>query len=239
VTVADAAAVNAAIRAGNAVRVRDLLRGATDKERGAVLKALKPFLQQLVAAWPLLAPHQPEVIAAHLLSALSEGLVPGRSAASTAARAVARLRGTFGLIGHVALVVVLGDPSAPQTILEIAWVNSALSVSFVDEEGRTHTEYLFRKMENGKLFMHDAATWTYPEGAQRMSQASHIETAQFRPDGYASRTIDDSSAGQIEKTEYTDVPVENNWEPMPEFGHWESVARYNRDAPPNPDQPRL
>lgn len=128
--------------------------------------------------------------------------------------------------------VVLGDPGAPQAILDIAWVNSALRVSFVDEEGRSHTEYLFRKMENGKLFMHDATTWTYPEGSRRKSQASHIEEAQFRPDGYASRTIDDSSAGQIEKTEYTDVPVENNWEPMPEFGHWESVARYDRDAPP-------
>jgi hypothetical protein len=43
-------------------------------------------------------------------------------------------------------------------------------------------------MENGKLFMHDTATWTYPEGARDMSGASHIEEAQFRPDGYASRT---------------------------------------------------
>lgn len=130
--------------------------------------------------------------------------------------------------------VVLGDPAAPQAILEIAWENSALSVSFVDEEGRTHTQYLFRTMDNGKLFMHDATTWTYPEGACRKSQASYIETAQFRPDGYASRAIDDSSAGRTEKTEYTDVPVETNWEPVPEFGHWESVARYDRGAPPNP-----
>jgi uncharacterized protein DUF6493 len=77
----------------------------------------KVFLNsQLVAAWPLLAPHQPEVIAAHLLSALSEGLVPGRSAASTAARAVARLRGTFGLIGHVALVAGLASAEADARI---------------------------------------------------------------------------------------------------------------------------
>jgi len=71
---------------------------------------------ELVAAWPLLAPHQPEVIAAHLLSALSEGLVPGRSAASTAARAVARLRGTFGLTGHVALVAGLASAEADARI---------------------------------------------------------------------------------------------------------------------------
>lgn len=126
--------------------------------------------------------------------------------------------------------VVLGDPGAPQAILEIG--RSALRVSFVDEEGRTNTQYLFRKMENGMLFLGDVTTWAYPEGAEDMSEASRIESAQLRPDGYASRTIDDSSTDQIEKTEYMDVPVETNWEPMPEFGHWESVARYDRDAPP-------
>jgi hypothetical protein len=39
---------------------------------------------EIVAAWPLLAPHQPELIAAHLLRPLSDGLEPGRSAATVA-----------------------------------------------------------------------------------------------------------------------------------------------------------
>jgi hypothetical protein len=128
--------------------------------------------------------------------------------------------------------VVLGDPAAPRIILEVAWMNAALGVSFFDEEGRMHTEYLFGKTDTGKLFMHNVTTWSYPEGARSKSQASYIETAQFRPDGYASRTLENSSAGRIKKTEYTDVPMDANWEPIPEFGHWESVARYDRDAPP-------
>lgn len=81
---------------------------------------------ELVAAWPLLAPHQPELITAHLLSALSEGLVPGRSAASTAVRAVARLGGSFGLVGHVALVAGLSSAEPDARIAAAdAWAQLA------------------------------------------------------------------------------------------------------------------
>src|SRR5260370_41994084 len=48
----------------------------------------------MIAAWHLLAPHDPELIAAHLLSPLSDGLGPGRNAAVTAVRGVATLAGT-------------------------------------------------------------------------------------------------------------------------------------------------
>ena len=44
---------------------------------------------EIVAAWPLLAPHQPELIAAHLLRPLSDGLEPGRSAATVAVNCLA------------------------------------------------------------------------------------------------------------------------------------------------------
>lgn len=127
--------------------------------------------------------------------------------------------------------VVLGNTASPEAILEVAWENAYLGVSFIDEEGRIHTKYIFRKMENGKLFLRDVTVWNYPEGAQFEFEADHIESVEFRPDGYASRTVDDSASDQIEKTEYTDVPVETNWEPVPEFGHWESVARYDRETP--------
>jgi hypothetical protein len=71
---------------------------------------------EIVAAWPLLAPHHPELITAHLLCALSEGLVPGRSAASTAVRALAKLNGAFGILGHVALVAGLASAEADARI---------------------------------------------------------------------------------------------------------------------------
>lgn len=127
--------------------------------------------------------------------------------------------------------VVLGDPAAPQAVLEVAWKNSYIGVSFIDEEGRTHTSYDFRKQDDGRLFMTEVTVWTYPEGAQFEFEASVIENVYFRPDGYARRTLDDRSSDQIKATEYADVPMDTNWEPVPEFGHWESIARYDRDTP--------
>jgi hypothetical protein len=81
----------------------------------------------LVAAWPLLAPHHPELMATHLLSALSEGLAPGRSAASTAVGAVARLAGMpFGPIAHLALVAGLASAEADARIAAAeAWAQLA------------------------------------------------------------------------------------------------------------------
>jgi len=43
-------------------------------------------LDEMIAAWHLLCPHQPELVAAHLLSPLSDGLGAGRNAAATALR---------------------------------------------------------------------------------------------------------------------------------------------------------
>jgi hypothetical protein len=73
-------------------------------------------ISELVAAWPLLAPHQPELIAAHLLRALSEGLIPGRSAASTAAHALTGIGGNFGPVGHLALIAGLASAEADTRI---------------------------------------------------------------------------------------------------------------------------
>ena len=69
-------------------------------------------LDEMIAAWHLLTPHDPELIAAHLLSPLSDGLGPGRNAAVTAVRGLASLAGAFGKICHLALVTGLSGASA-------------------------------------------------------------------------------------------------------------------------------
>jgi hypothetical protein len=69
-------------------------------------------LDEMIASWPLLCPHDPELAAAHLLSPLSDGLGSGRNSAVTAALALPRLTGGFGPIGHLALVAALSGASA-------------------------------------------------------------------------------------------------------------------------------
>lgn len=126
--------------------------------------------------------------------------------------------------------VVLGSPTSPEAVLEVVWKNSYLGVEFIDDLGRTHTKYIFQKIESGKLFMTEVVIWTYPEGARFEFEAEVIESVFFRPDGYVRRTVDDNTSDRKEITEYADVPLDANWEPVPEFGYWESVARYDRES---------
>jgi hypothetical protein len=70
----------------------------------------------IVAGWPLLAPWQPELVAAHLLRPLSDGLEPGPSAATAAVLALAHRDFVLGPIGHVALVAGLASAEADTRI---------------------------------------------------------------------------------------------------------------------------
>jgi len=80
----------------------------------------------MIAAWHLLCPHNPELIAAHLLSPLSDGLGPGRNAAGTAVRGLASLAEEFGKICHLALVTGLSAASAEVRIAAAdAWTQIA------------------------------------------------------------------------------------------------------------------
>lgn len=74
---------------------------------------------EVVAAWPLLAPHHAELIAAHLLRPLSDGLEPGRSAATIAVDSLAPAGRPFGKIGHLALVTGLAS-AEPDTRITAA-----------------------------------------------------------------------------------------------------------------------
>jgi hypothetical protein len=83
-------------------------------------------LDEMIASWRLICPHHPELIAAHLLSPLSDGLGPGGNAAVTALRGLASLTGEFGKIGHLALVTGLSGASAEVRIAAAdAWTRLA------------------------------------------------------------------------------------------------------------------
>ena len=85
---------------------------------------------EVVAAWPLLCPHQPELVAAHLLRPLSDGLLPARSAATRAVESLAPAGRPFGRIGHLALVTGLAS-AEPHTRIAAAGVWTRVS-----QEGR-------------------------------------------------------------------------------------------------------
>jgi len=65
-----------------------------------------------VAAWPLISPWQPELAGAHLLRAISDGLRPGPSPASTAIACLADPGHPLGPVGHLALIIGLASGEA-------------------------------------------------------------------------------------------------------------------------------
>jgi hypothetical protein len=69
-----------------------------------------------VAGWPLLAPWQPELIAAYLLRPLSDGLAPHRSPALTAVSCLAHPGHVLGPVGHLAIMTGLASAAADTRI---------------------------------------------------------------------------------------------------------------------------
>jgi hypothetical protein len=89
---------------------------------------------EVVAAWPLLAPHHPELIAAHLLLPLSDGLDAGRSgataitttAATTALNGLAQPGHEFGKMGHLALIAAMASGESDTRIAAApTWTRTA------------------------------------------------------------------------------------------------------------------
>jgi hypothetical protein len=105
-------------------------------------------------------------------------------------------------------------------------------VTFIDDFGRRSVEYVFSHKDEARLFLSSVHLWTYPsdEPGLRLSDAVVHEDIRYREDGYVQHTITDKAAGHRETREYSDVPVHTNWEPVPTFGHYRSIARFERGA---------
>lgn len=111
------------------------------------------------------------------------------------------------------------------------WSSGVVAVTFLDDPGRKATEYTFMKKTDESLFLTRAHIWTYPndEPGLRLSDSSSSETVQYREDGYVKRVVKNKAERSQETVEYTDVPVVHNWEPIPAFGDYRSIARFERD----------
>ncbi|GAA4411123.1 hypothetical protein ACFQV2_11860 [Actinokineospora soli] len=117
------------------------------------------------------------------------------------------------------------------TLVTVVWKTGVVVVTFLDDPGRKATEYTFMKKTGESLFLTRISIWTYPsaEPGLRLSDSSTHETITYREDGYVKRVIKNKAERTQETVEYTDVPVSTNWEPVPAFGDYRSIARFERD----------
>jgi hypothetical protein len=128
-------------------------------------------------------------------------------------------------------LVVLGDRARPDALIEVNWSLDFLGTWFLDEKLRRNLKYSFARVNPETLFLEQIMLWEYREDAVRdLSTATKVTTLSYNQDGIVHEAIDDLVAGTEEVISRSDVPLDINWEQVPEFGDWSKVARWNRES---------
>lgn len=141
----------------------------------------------------------------------------------------ARARDRSGDLYTVVLADAAGG-SVPEAVVEIAWANDHAGVWFFDEFGRQSLNYAFRRIDD-RLFLHNMIEYGYPdEHAETLSGSTRTDEIRFSPDGLTKEIISDDVAREREIIERSDVDVSSHWEPVPAFGQWDSLARWDREG---------
>jgi hypothetical protein len=127
-------------------------------------------------------------------------------------------------------LVVLGDPEQPDALVEVNWSADFLTTWFLDDNLRRNLKYSFARVDAKNMFLEQIILWEYPEDAVRdLDTAIKVTTLSYNQNGVVYETIDDTVAGTEEVISRSDVPLDINWEQVPDFGDWSGVARWNRE----------
>ena len=126
--------------------------------------------------------------------------------------------------------VVVGDPSAPRCYVEVAWENDHAGVWFLDEGLRQSVHYSFTRLDETMMFLDSVVLWSYPRAAGRsFDEASTIEAVEYTTEGLVRRTTTNVRKKKDKIEEFSDVPLDINWEPVPAFGDYRSLTRLDRE----------
>jgi hypothetical protein len=127
--------------------------------------------------------------------------------------------------------VVLGNPDQPDAVIDVNWSLDYLGTWFLDEKLRRNIHYAFARVDSKTLFLQQIILWEYPDEAVRgIHTATKITTLTYDQDGIVHEAIDDAVAAVEEVVSRSDVPLDMNWEQVPEFGDWSRVARRDRES---------
>lgn len=126
-------------------------------------------------------------------------------------------------------LAVLGEATRPDALVEVNWSQEYLGIWFLDEKLRRNASYAFRKIDDVRLFLEQITLYEYPERAEDdLYTAEKVTIFAYEEDGVAHEIISDAKAGTEETISRSNVPLNINWEPVPEFGDWESISRWDR-----------
>jgi hypothetical protein len=121
---------------------------------------------------------------------------------------------------------VLGDPAAPDAIVKVHLKIPYVGVHFYDDHRRRYMKYAFGDPEGGRMFLEE--TWRATFGDDGTQTAA--ETYYFDKTGLVTARETDLTT-RMADTYNVHADVSANWEPVPTFGHYDSIARIERDQP--------
>lgn len=149
---------------------------------------------------------------------------PGRVLSETEARS----RFSSGDEFTVVLPATGGESFGP--LVTFVWKNRHVVTSFLDDYGRKSMEYTYYQEDEKWLFLYMRNVWVYPNDDPDLDfpEATKSEEVLQKKDGYTKRVILDEVNHTKDTIEYSDVPVEDNWEAVPKFGNWGPIARFDR-----------
>lgn len=121
------------------------------------------------------------------------------------------------------------DGGVPDYVLEIVPGPSFISVSVFDQFYCLRYKHEFRRHEN-RLFLEEIVRWDYPNDGNTysMSKAVLVESVTFRPDGTGASKTTDYRTNMVDAFKIKDMDMTAHWEPIPVFGEWDSIARFER-----------
>lgn len=102
--------------------------------------------------------------------------------------------------------------------------NDYIGVGFLDSAVREFLSYQFQEVEPGRLFLSMATHREFDGATDRVKCGT---TYYFKPDGCVTVESEDVVTRQV-ITKKKMVDVTNNWEPYPNFGDYQSLARIER-----------
>lgn len=123
----------------------------------------------------------------------------------------------------------LPNTAIPEFTLEVLPHAEFIKVFFYDQHRSIRFIYGLRTTGD-KLFLEYTTQYTYPDDSHyhERNESSVIESFRFEPGGTVQHRINDKSKPTIQVSDRRPVDVSSNWEPVPGFGQWGHLARFDR-----------
>ncbi|MFD3667177.1 hypothetical protein [Streptomyces sp. NPDC058672] len=111
--------------------------------------------------------------------------------------------------------------------MEIRLETGFTAVIFMDKLGRDELRYSFTVM-NGALFLETVTIYDYGDSEERggYADAWRMESYDFTPDGVAVQEIE--VGDEVSSESRQGIDMTSNWEPLPQFGAYDSLIRRER-----------